>query len=70
MKLEIAEFVCHRVVVDVADYGSTHLRLTTSSGGDIWYVSTRSGFEMVSDKRADELEAAFKQQFETKGTLQ
>ena len=70
MKLEIDEFVCHRVVDGVADYGSTHLRLTTRPGVGVWYVSTRNGFEMVSDKRADELEAAFKQQLKTKGTLQ
>ena len=70
MKLEIDEFVCHRVIVGVADYGSTHLRLTTGFGVVVWYVSTRSGFELLPDKKADELEAAFKQQFETKGTIQ
>ena len=71
MKLEIDEFVCHRVTVGEPGYGSTYLRITDPSiPGGLWYVSTRTGFELFPDKEVDALEAAFKQQFKTKGTLQ
>lgn len=70
MKLEIDEFVCHRVIVGEPGYGSTYLRITDPELGGLWYVSTRNGFELFPEKEVYALEAVFKQQHKTKGTLQ
>ena len=71
MKLEIDEFVCHRVTVGNHGYGSTYLRIADPSlPGGLWYVSTRTGFELFPDKEVEALEAAFKQEREVKGILQ
>ena len=71
MKLEIDEFVCHRVTVGNPGYGSTYLRITDPSlPRGLWYVSTRTGFELFPDKEVEALEAAFKQEREVKGILQ
>ena len=71
MELEIAisEVPCHRVSVrDMGEY----LRCAPACivGESIWYVATRNGWELIPDTLYDRLEAAFKQERETKGTLQ
>ena len=71
MKLEIAisEVPCHRVSVrDMGEY----LRCAPAClvGESIWYAATTGGWELIPDGLAQQLEAAFKQEREVKGTLQ